>query len=160
MTMRHILPVSYLVLALAAVPLAAQDKPGRSPAPARSDGSKPVVLSGCLTGGPSSYTLSNVAVTRVAHETADRPVATSGASTSYSLTPRDGVELGDYVGKKVEVTGMLMAPVAPPKATGAASKASAHDSLEAQAQARATIAASTDPKIAATSVKLLSATCQ
>jgi hypothetical protein len=158
--MRRVLPISLFVVALAAVPLAAQEKPGRSPAPAKSDGSKPVVLSGCLTGGPSSFTLSNVAVTRVAHEAADRPVATSGASTSYSLTGRDGVDLGDYVGKKVEVTGMLMAPVAPPKAAGADSKATAQDSPEVKAQTRATVAASTDPKIAVTSVNLVSATCQ
>jgi hypothetical protein len=139
--MRRVLPVSLVVLALAAIPLAAQETSRPSPAPAKSDGSKPVLLSGCLTGGPSSFTLSNVAVTRVAHEAADRPVATSGASTSYSLTARDGVDLGDYVGKKVEVTGVLMAPVPPQKAVGTEAKA-------------------TDPKVAATSVKLLSPTCQ
>ena len=136
--MRRALSVSVIALASAAVPVAGQDQPVRSPAPAKADAAKPVLLSGCLTGGPSSYILSNVAVTRVAHEAANRPVGTSGASTSYSLTARDGVDLGDYVGKKVEVSGSLLPP---------------------QPQKTA-VPDPTDPKLAVTSVKLLSATCQ
>jgi len=156
--MRRTLSVPVFVLSLAAIPLAAQDQPARSPAPAKSDAAKPVLLSGCLSGGPSGYTLSNVAVTRVAHESADRPVGTSGASTSYSLTARDGVDLGDYVGKKVEVSGSLLPP--PPAQKGAVPDPtlSQNGSPDAKAQTRA--AAVTDPKLAVTSVKLLSATCQ
>ena len=157
--MRRALSVSVIVLALAAVPVGGQDQPVRSPAPAKSDAPKPVLLSGCLTGGPSSYILSNVAVTRVAHVAADRPVGTSGASTSYSLTARDGVDLGDYVGKKVEVSGSLLPPQ-PPKTAGPDPKLPRSDSPDAKAQASATVAAVTDPKLAVTSVKLLSATCQ
>src|SRR5688572_9182579 len=158
--MRRALSVSVIALVLAAIPVAGQDQPVRSPAPAKSDAAKPVLLSGCLTGGPSSYILSNVAVTRVAHEAADRPVGTSGASTSYSLTARDGVDLGDYIGKKVEVSGTLMPPA--PAQTGAAAdpKTAQNESAESKVQARATVAAATDPKLAVTSVKLLSATCQ
>src|SRR5688572_33486168 len=156
--MRRALSVSVIALVLAAIPVAGQDQPVRSPAPAKSDAAKPVLLSGCLTGGPSSYILSNVAVTRVAHVAADRPVGTSGASTSYSLTARDGVDLGDYVGKKVEVSASLLPP--PPAQKGAVPdpKLSQDGSPDAKAQTRA--AAVTDPKLAVTSVKLLSATCQ
>src|SRR5688572_9460117 len=157
--MRRTLSVPVFVLSLAAIPLAAQDQPARSPAPAKSDAAKPVLLSGCLSGGPSGYTLSNVAVTRVAHESADRPVGTSGASTSYSLTARDGVDLGDYVGKKVEVSGSLLPPQ-PPKTGVPDPKLPRNDSPDAKAQTPSTVVAVTDPKLAVTSVKLLSATCQ
>src|SRR5688572_32378506 len=105
--MRRAIPATIFAVALAAVPLAAQQKTTASPAP-KAD-AKAVLLSGCLTGGPSSYTLSNVSISRGAHESApDRPVGTSGASTSYNVIARDGVDLGDYIGKKVEVTGTLM----------------------------------------------------
>jgi len=157
--MRRALSVSLFTLALAAIPLAAQDQPARPPAPAKSDAVKPVLLSGCLTGGPSSYTLSNVAVTRVAHEAADRPVGTSGASTSYSLTARDGVDLGDYVGKKVEVSGSLV-PSQPQKSAVPDPRLPKNDTPDAKVQMRANVAAVTDPGLAVTSVKLLSATCQ
>jgi len=158
--MTRVLPVAAIALALAALPSAAQEKPAQYPATTKSDASKPVLMSGCLTGGPSSYTLSNVAVTRVAHEAADRPVGTSGASTSYSLTARDGVDLGDYIGKKVEVSGTLMPPAPAPKGAAADPKTTQTESAEGKVQARATVAAATDPKLAVTSVKLLSATCQ
>lgn len=157
--MRRALSVSIFTLALAAIPLAAQDQSARSAAAAKSDAVKPVLLSGCLTGGPSSYTLSNVAVTRVAHEAADRPVGTSGASTSYSLTARDGVDLGDYVGKKVEVSGSMV-PSQPQKNAVPDPNLPKNDTPAAKVQTPANVAAVTDPKLAVTSVKLLSATCQ
>jgi hypothetical protein len=159
--MRRALMVSAFALALATPPLAAQDRPAQS-ASVKSDASKAVLLSGCLTGGPSSYTLSNVAVTRVAHEAANRPAGTSGASTSYSLTGRDGVNLGDFVGKKVEVSGALLPSTPAQKDTvaGAGGKQTGSSSADVKAQTRADVAAATDPKLAVTSVKLLSATCQ
>ena len=159
--MRSAIPAAILASALAASTLGGQEKPIPSATTARPDAARPVLLSGCLTGGPSSYTLSNVAVTRVAHETADRPVGTSGASTSYSLVPRDGVDLGDYVGKKVEVTGTIMPAAAAQKEAVVEPKGKESDSSpEVTAQARAKAAALAYPKIATTAVKLLSATCQ
>jgi hypothetical protein len=158
--MRRVIPAAIFAAALVATPLAAQQKPAESSAPAKSDASKSVLLSGCLTGGPSSYTLSNVAITRGAHETApDRPVGTAGESTSYSLIARDAVDLGDYISKRVEVTGTLLPP-APPQAAAAEPKAKQDDSPDVKAQARAEVAAVAYPKVAATAVKLLSATCQ
>ena len=154
--MRRAMSATFFAVALTALPLAAQ-RPATTPTP-KAD-AKAVLLSGCLTGGSSSYTLSNVAISRGAHETApDRPVGTSGASTSYSLIARDGVDLGDYIGKKVEVTGTLM-PATPAAAT-AEPKAKQDASPDVKAQARADVAAVTYPKVAATAVKLLSATCQ
>src|SRR5687768_1103275 len=158
--MTRVLPAAVIALALAALPSAAQEKPAQYPATTKSDATKPVLLSGCLTGGPSSYTLSNVAVTRVAHEAADRPVGTSGASTSYSLTARDGVDLGDYVGKKVEVSGALLPPPQAPKGAGSDPTRPKKRHPDVKAQTRADGAVVTDPKLAVTSVKLLSATCQ
>jgi hypothetical protein len=159
--MGRLIPAAIVTGALAAMPLAAQQKPAAPSAQAKADAAKPVLLSGCLTGGPSSYTLSNVAVTRVAHEAADRPVGTAGASTSYSLVARDGVDLGDYVGKKVEVTGTLTPAEQPQKgALAPEPKVKQDDNPDVKAQTRAAVAAVTYPKVAATAVKLLSATCQ
>src|SRR5687768_12811184 len=111
--MRRAIPAAIFAVALAAVPIAAQQKSTAS-STSRTD-PKSVLLSGCLTGGSSSYTLSNVSISRSAHESApDRAVGTSGASTSYSVIARDGVDLGDYIGKKVEVTGTLMPATSPP----------------------------------------------
>jgi hypothetical protein len=156
--MRRAIPVTIFALTLAAVPLSAQQKAATSP-PQKAD-AKAVLLSGCLTGGSSSYTLSNVSISRGAHETApDRPVGTAGASTSYNVIARDGVDLGDYIGKKVEVTGTLM-PLTPAPAAGTEPKAKQDASPDVKAQARADAAAVTYPKVAATAVKLLSATCQ
>src|SRR5687768_11032928 len=104
--MHGAIPATIFAVALAAAPAAAQQKPN-APSTSKPD-AKAVLLSGCLTGGSSSYTLSNVSISRGAHESApDRPVGTSGASTSYNVIARDGVDLGDYIGKKVEVTGTL-----------------------------------------------------
>ena len=158
--MRRAIATAIFAAALVATPLFAQQKTDAPPAARKTDAAKPVLLSGCLTGGPSSYTLSNVAVTRVAHETADRPVGTSGASTSYSLIARDGVDLGDYIGKKVEVTGTLMPPAPAQKSAAAEPRVKQDDSPDVKAQARADAASVTYPKVAATAVKLLSATCQ
>jgi hypothetical protein len=157
--MRRAIPATMFAVALAAVPLAAQQK-SNAPATSRTD-AKAVLLSGCLTGGSSGYTLSNVSISRGAHDTApDRPVGTSGASTSYNVIARDGVDLGDYIGKKVEVTGTLM-PLTPPPATAAAEPSAKQDaSPDVKTPTRAEVAAVAYPKVAATAVKLLSATCQ
>jgi hypothetical protein len=155
--MSRAITTTIFAVALAAGPLAAQQKSSAS-STSKTD-PKAVLLSGCLTGGTSSYTLSNVAISRGAHESApDRPVGTSGASTSYSVIARDGVDLGDYIGKKVEVTGTLMP--ATPAATTATEPKKQNANPDVKAQARADVAAVTYPKVAATAVKLLSATCQ
>ena len=154
--MRRAIPATIFAAALAAVPLTAQQKPNAT-STSKTD-AKAVLLSGCLTGGSSNYTLSNVAISRGAHDSApDRPVGTSGASTSYNVIARDGVDLGDYIGKKVEVTGTLM-PLTPPPAAAEPKKQDANPDVKAQA--RADVAAVAYPKVAATAVKLLSATCQ
>ena len=78
--MRTVIPAVF-ALALATAPLAAQETVTNTntAAPAKSDAKtdqgKPVTLSGCLAGGPSSYTLSNVAAVHVAHESSG-PVGT------------------------------------------------------------------------------------
>jgi hypothetical protein len=160
MSMRRLFPAWLFALALA-TPLAGQDSTaGRSTTGKPEDG-KAVAMSGCLTGGPSGYTLSNVASTGVPHETAGLPVGTSGASMSYSLTPRDGVTLGDLVGKKVEIRGVLL-PAVPGNAPKAADTdaAKAKGNPDVKAQEAAAIAAVVYPNVAVTSVKLLSATCR
>jgi hypothetical protein len=159
--MRHILGVGFVALAFTTA-VAGQDSAATRSTTANPDQAKAVVLSGCLAGGPSSYTLSNVAPTRVAHEKPDFPIGTSGGSTSYSLTARDGVNLADVVGKKVEIRGVLQPPIPASitKAESGAPKVKQDDSPEASGDRSAAVAAVVYPKVAVTSVRLLSATCQ
>jgi hypothetical protein len=67
-----------------------------------------VLVSGCLEGGPSTYTLSTRPVTGLPHERVDTPIGTSGTSMTYVLTPRDEVNLSRHVGRKVEIRGSLL----------------------------------------------------
>jgi hypothetical protein len=157
--MRSILPACVLTLALTATTSGQQKTAAARPSP-KADEGKPVVLSGCLTGGPSSYTLANVPVTRAAHESPEAPVATSGAAISYSLTPRNGVEMGDLVGKKVEIQGVLLPSGPPPARSEESAKRKQDDSPDVKVSTTAKIAAVVSPKVAVTSVKLVSPTCQ
>ena len=156
-----------LTLALAA-PLAAQlpkTPPPAAPAKA-SSAEKIVTASGCLGGGPSGYTLSTAIAGGSPHDEAEAHVGvgTTGATLSYTLTARDGVNLRELVGKKVEVRGVLQAeaPASRPSkaADSGAPNVKQDDSPEAGRPRGRAAEAVVSPRIAVTSVQLLSATCQ
>ncbi len=170
-------PTLTLAAALAlAAPLADQSAKTTPPAaqasPAEqaktSSAEKTVTASGCLGGGPAGYTLSTAIAAGAPHDEAEahgRSVGTTGATLSYTLTARDGVDLRELVGKKVEVRGVLQAetPAARPSkaADSGAPDVKQDDSPEAgRPAARAAKEAVVSPTIAVTSVQLLSATCQ
>ena len=165
--MQRVLPAC-LFIVLFSMPAVAQKEATRRPStPVTTEQGKPVTMTGCLTGGPTSYTLSDVATTRGAHETADAIIATSGESTSYMLTPRDGVELSTHVGKKVEITGVLLAAAGTPAAKRAGSdepqaKPDQRPGATLQGSTRATAnpAAAKYPSVAVASVRLVSPTCR
>jgi hypothetical protein len=157
--MPRVLAACVLAVTLVATVSGQQKTNPPVPAPKADDG-KPVVLSGCLSGGPSSYTLATVAVTRAAHESAAAPVATSGAAMSYTLTPRNGIEMRDLVGKKVEVQGVLLSPAPTRAPSGESAKRKQDDSPDVTESANPRVAAVVSPKIAATSVRLVSPACQ
>jgi hypothetical protein len=158
--MRPVLIASILAIG-AAVPAAGQET---RPVIKTEEG-KQIVVDGCLTGGPSTFTLSNVAVTPPTHPRRDVPVGTAGtAISSYNLRGRDGVNLSQYVGKKVEVRGVLLtsrAATAPP--TESAEKPKRDDSPDVKThnddKADPAVAA-LRPNVAVTEVRVLSAACR
>ena len=137
--MARLLSLCFVALAVAAG--SAQNRPGAPSRTSAPQDGKPVMISGCLTGGPTGYTLANVALAAAPHEGPERPTGTAGATLSYTLTARDGVDLGRHIGKKVEIRGVLAKPAAP-------------------ASAKAKVAADMYPIVAVTSVRMLSGTCQ
>lgn len=143
--MARFLSLCFVALAVAA----GASAQNQTAAPARTskpqDG-KPVMMSGCLTGGPTNYTLANVAITPAPHEGAERPIATTGATLSYTLTARDGIDLGKHVGKKVEIRGMLLPPTPPPGSKTGAAELRMKEAMS--------------PAVAVTAVRMLSGTCR
>ena len=157
--MRSVYPACVLAITFAATVSGQQTTTKPLPSPKADDG-KPVVLSGCLTGGPSSYTLAAAVVTRAARESAEAGVATSGAAISYSLTPRNGVEMSALVGKKVEIQGVLLPAGPPPARSDESAKRKQDDSPDVKESTTAKVAMVVSPKVAVTAVKLVSPTCQ
>jgi hypothetical protein len=144
----------------AAVPAAGQETRPVS----KTEEGKQIVVDGCLTGGPSTFTLSTVAVTPPTHPR-DVPVGTAGtAISSYNLRGRDGVNLSRHVGKKVEVRGVLLTSrAATPSATESAEKPKRDDSPDVKTHddAKADPAgAALRPNLAVTEVRVLSAACR
>ena len=172
--MRSILTACILASAVGAA--AGQD--ARPVAP--SEQGKPVLLSGCLEGGPSNYTLAMRPVARLPHERADVPIGTSGTSMSYTLTPRDEVDLSRHVGKKVEIRGSLMPAGPTPAPALSASQASSSSAgkpseqreprvkrddspdvkPESEADADSKIADLIRPGVSVTSVRVVSVSCR
>src|SRR5687767_4937710 len=108
--MRFVVPTCLLALGFTAS-LAAQDTKITTKTTVEGDDAKPTVVSGCLMGGPATFTLLNTSAGQTARERSAEPgtVGTSGVVSAYSLTPRTGVDLKTHVGQKVEITGVAIA---------------------------------------------------
>lgn len=119
---------------------------GQTPAGA----DKPIMVTGCISGGPAAFTLTNAMAAGAAagDKPGDKPAAgavgTAGISSSYDLTARAGVDLSSHVGHKVEITGTPAPAAASP---GAATSPGAPGSKPAA------------PKLTVTAVKMMSTTC-
>lgn len=101
------------VLALAATSLvAAQDTTIQSETRIKADDAKEMTLTGCLSGGPTAFTLTN-AMPVEANKSRDKPIGTAGTASAYLLTPREGVTFAPHVGQKVEVSGVIVAAAKP-----------------------------------------------
>ena len=160
--MRSVLTACMLVSAVAAA--AGQEaRPVATP-----EQGKPVLISGCLDGGPSSYTLATQPATRLPHERADVPVGTSGRSITYVLTPHDELDLSKHLGKKVEIRGALLparpGPAPAVSATKGEPDVKRDDSpdVKPEADTGADIDAATlvRPNVAVTSVRVVSGSCR
>lgn len=90
-------------LVLGGVAVAAQDAKTTTDTKVKAEKGKVVTVAGCLEiGGGTSFVLSNV-TTGQEHHTKSGP---------YALTGREGLDLGPYINHKVELTGVVVPPVA------------------------------------------------
>ena len=90
----------------------AQDSSVKTKTKIKGDDAQTVTYTGCVQGGTQTrtYVLDKVVPVRQTTETstdaAGTPTATT--TTTYALVPSDTVQITEYVGHKVEVTGMLV----------------------------------------------------
>lgn len=95
---------------LVAATLSAQDKTVKTETQIKSDDAKVVTMTGCVTGGPQAFILTNAvfADNRKDDKKSDKPVGTSGSSGVYALLPNEGVDLKSQLGHKVEIVGAIV----------------------------------------------------
>jgi hypothetical protein len=167
--MRRLIPTCLVALGLAAVPLSAQESTTKSTTTVKTDDAKVTTLTGCVAGGPSSFTLTKVAAANTSSEKpsdAPSPVGTSGIASSYTLSARGGVDLSEHVGKKVEVTGVAM-PAAAKGDDDAKISVSERTEVKrddapdekAESKSSAEVARGAAPTFAVVSVKMVAASC-
>ena len=149
--MRHIVSTGVLAVGLFATAYAqAPASPAGAQQPgARPDPAKSIVVTGCVSGGPAAFTLSNAMAAASPAKPGENPVGTAGISTSYDLTPRAGVDLSVHVGHKVEITGT------PAEAGSGAGTPAAGAGDKPAGAGRAAPAA----KLNVTAVKMVSTSC-
>lgn len=160
--MRRVISTCVVALFAAASLNAQKDATIKSETKIKTDDGKVVTTSGCLIGGPNSYTLSRA--TPVVQERVT--VGTSGTVVSYTLVPRGGVDLTTHVGQQVEVTGVLV-PAAGKGGDDAKikveekSKAEIEDSPDARSKSntKVEVPRGAYPQLAVTSVKMVGAAC-
>ena len=165
--MRHVLSSCVFALA-AAVAVSAQDTTIKSETRIQADDAKAMTISGCLTGGPSKFTITNVATAQVPVKPgdSDKAVGTSGAVISYDLVGREGFSFAPYVGQKVELVGVVVkaakdgdddAKVEVRERTEV-DREDAPDS-KSEVTTKARIARGPSPQFAVTSVRMVSPVC-
>ena len=161
--MRRVISTCVVALSFAAASLSAQDDATiKSKTKIKTDDGKIVTTTGCLIGGPSSYTLSRA--TPVIEERVT--VGTSGTVVSYMLVPRGGVDLTTHVGQQVEVTGVLI-PAATKGDDDAKIKVEEKTKAEidnapdakSKSKTKVDVPRGASPQLAVTSVKMVGATC-
>ena len=106
--MRRVISTCVLGFCLAAVPALAQDAKIKSETKIKADDAKVVTMTGCLQGGPSLFTLANAVVPKAEARKLRKSVGTTGTAGVYELSPREGIELGSFVGQQVQVTGVMI----------------------------------------------------
>ena len=162
--MRYVVPTCLIALGFAAS-VAAQDTKITTKTTVESDDAKTKVITGCLSGGPTAFVLTDSSAALRERSPERGAVGTSGVVGFYSLSPRDGVDLKGHIGQKVEVTGLLIAPgdkdddveVEVKEQT----KIERDDAPDEKVTSRteAEIARGSAPKLMVTSVKMVSTSC-
>jgi hypothetical protein len=108
--MRRFITSFAIALGCTAVAINAQET--RTQTETRSSGGQPQVVTytGCVQTGTQAktYMLDKVVPVTKTTTTETPTSSTTTSSTSYVLVPGDTVQVQEHVGKKVEVTGMLI----------------------------------------------------
>lgn len=169
--MRRVIPACLLACCFAAVTVSAQDTKVKSEQKIKSDDGKVVTLRGCLAGSPPSFTLDHASSAVVARSEAKAErksgeVGTTGIAESYTLMPRQGVDLAPQIGHMVEVTGVLIAPATKHdddakvkvKDRTKVEREDAPDS-KVKSETKADVARGSTSELAVTSVKMLAPMC-
>lgn len=160
--------ISSCVLALcAAASVYAQDTTIKSETRIKADDAKVLTISGCLGGGPTNFSLSNVVASNPGDKKDDRKaVGTAGLLDSYVLMPRDGIALAPHVGHRVELTGVVVPPATKGdddakievKERTEVQRENAPDS-KTETTTRARIARGAEAQFAVASLKMISPVC-
>ena len=161
--------ISCCVLAVfAAAAVYAQDTTIKSETRIKADDAKVLTISGCLGGGPTNFTLSNVVTAATPGDKKDerKSVGTSGLVDAYVLMPRDGVALAPHVGHRVELTGVVVPPATKGdddakievKETTQVQRENAPDS-KTETTTKARIARGSEAQFSVASLKMISPVC-
>jgi hypothetical protein len=90
-------------LLLNAAIASAQDRAVKTDTTVKSDNGTVETLTGCvMIGGATNFLLTNITA-RVADDK-----KSSSSSVSYALMERDGVDLGQYINQRVQLTGVFV----------------------------------------------------
>lgn len=161
--------ISSCVMAVcAAAAVHAQDTTIKSETRIKADDAKVLTISGCLGGGPTNFTLSNIVAASTPGDKKDdrKTVGTAGLLDSYVLMPRDGIALAPHVGHRVELTGVVVPPATNDdddakievKERTEVQRENAPDS-KTETTTRARIARGPEAQFAVASLKMISPVC-
>ena len=91
-------------LLLSGTIVAAQEPKITTDTKVKSDNGKVVTMTGCVEiGGGTSFVLTNITSEREQHDATSSP-----HGGPYSLTTREGLDLGPFIQQKVELTGVVV----------------------------------------------------
>jgi hypothetical protein len=161
--MRRVISTCVVALCFAAASLGAQDSATtKTKTTVKADDGKVVTTTGCLIGGPSSYTLTRA--TPIVEERVT--IGTSGTVVSYTLIPRGSVDLTTHVGQQVEVTGVMI-PAATKGDNDAKIKVQERTKTDvdnapdakSKSNTKVEVPRGANPQLAVTSVKMVGASC-
>jgi hypothetical protein len=162
--MRRVITACAVALCFAAASVNAQDDATiKSKTKIKADDGKIVTATGCLMNEGATYTLAHATPVTVEKRVS---VGTSGTVVSYTVVPRDGVDLTSHIGQMVEVTGVLI-PASKDNddktkiKVESKTKADVDDAPDAKAKSKTKVEVpqTAVPQLAVTSVKMVGQTC-
>jgi hypothetical protein len=108
-----------------------------------------MTINGCLEGGPSKFTLTNVAASQPPSGSKESSTAGTAVARAYDLVAGEGVSLAPHAGRKVELVGVA----------GPATGGESAPETKAGAAAKPKTPRPPNPQFTVTSVKMISPIC-